>query len=66
MIHIKGIACTYASIIRPRLEYCLYRLGVHDLWKDIDTFGKRQMRATKLIPGPRDLRQEEIIKNNVV
>ena len=51
----------HQAIVRPRLEYCMYRLGGHDLWKDIDKFDKRQMRATKLIPGLRDLRQEEII-----
>ena len=40
------------AMIRPHLEQCIYRLGGHDLWNDIDKLDKRQMKATKLIPGP--------------
>ena len=44
----------YKAIVRPHLEYYLR--------KDIDMVEKIQRRATKLIPGLRDLRCEERLK----
>ena len=46
----------YKAIVRPHLEYSPY------LRKDIDMLEKIQRRATKLIPGLRDLRYEERLK----
>ena len=47
----------YNAIVRPHLEYWNPHLG-----KDIDMLEKIQRRATKLIPGLRDLRYEERLK----
>ena len=46
------------AIVRPHLEYCIQAY----LRKDIDMLEKIQRRATKLIPGLRDLRYEERLK----
>ena len=50
----------YKAIVRPHLEYCIQAWNPH-LRKDIDMHEKIQ-RATKLIPGLRDLRYEERLK----
>ena len=46
------------AIVRPHLEYCIQAWNPH-LSKEIDMLEKIQRRATKLIPGLRDLRYEE-------
>ena len=51
----------YKTIIRPHLEYCIQAWSPY-LRKDIDMLEKIQRRATKLIPGLRDLRYEERLK----
>ena len=51
----------YKAIVRPHLEYCIQAWSPY-LRKDIDMHEKIQMRATKLIPGLRDLRYEERLK----
>ena len=51
----------YKSIVRPHLEYCIHAWNPH-LRKDVDTLEKIQRRATKLIPGLRDMRYEERLK----
>ena len=48
----------YKAIVRPHLEYCIQAWNPH-LRKDVDMLEKIQRRATKLIPGLRDLTYEE-------
>ena len=55
----------YKAIVRPHLEYCIHIIQAWSpyLRKDIDMLEKIQMRATaKLIPGLRDLRYEERLR----
>ena len=51
----------YKAIVRPHLEYCIQAWSTY-LTEDIDMLEKIQRRATKRIPGPRDLRYEERLK----
>ena len=51
----------YKAIVRPHLEYCIQAWNPH-LRKYIDMLEKIQRGATKLIPGLRDLRYEERLK----
>ncbi len=44
----------YKAIIRPPLEYCIQTWNQY-IRKDIEMLDKIQRRATKLIPGLRDL-----------
>ena len=46
------------AIVRPHLEYCIQAWNPY-LRKDVDMLEKIQRRATKLIPGLRDLTYEE-------
>ena len=48
----------YKAIVRPPLEYCIQARSPY-LRKDIDMLEQIQRRATKLIPGLRDLSYEE-------
>ena len=54
----KGlIVHVYKAIVRPRLEYCMYR---HEsISQGRHMLEKIQRRATKLIPGLKDLRYED-------
>ena len=51
----------YKAIVRPYLGYCIRAWSPY-LRKDIYMLGQIQRRATKLIPGMRDLRYEERLK----
>ena len=51
----------YKAIVRPHLEYCIQAWSPY-LRKYIDMLEKIQRRATKLIPGLRDLTYEEQLK----
>ena len=48
----------YKAIVIPHLEYCIQAWNPY-LRKDVDMLEKIQRRATKLIPGLRDLTYEE-------
>ena len=51
----------YKAIVRPHLEYCIQAWSPY-LRKYIYMFEKIQRIATKLIPGLRDIRYEERLK----
>ena len=51
------IVLLYKTIVRPHIEYCIQAWSPY-LKKDIDMLETIQRRATKLIPGLRDLRYE--------
>ena len=52
------IISLYKAIVIPDLEYCMQAWNPY-LRKDIELLEKIQRRATKLIPGLKDLRYEE-------
>ena len=51
----------YKAIVIPHLEYCIREWSPY-LRKDIDMLEKIQRRATKIIPGLKYLRYEELLK----
>ncbi len=51
----------YKAMVRPHLEYCIQAWSLY-LRKDIDMLEKIHRRATKLIPGLRDIIYEERLK----
>ena len=53
------IILLYKAIVRPHLEYCIQAWNPTNLRKDVDMLEKIQRRATKLIPGLRDLTYDE-------
>ena len=55
------IVSLYTSIVRPHLEYCI-QAWIPYLRKDIDMLEQNKRRDTKLIPGLRDLRYEDRLK----
>ena len=55
------IVSLFKAIVRPHLENCIQAWSPY-LRKDIDMIEQIQRRATKLIPGLRDLRYEERLK----
>ena len=57
----KSLIVPLYKAIGPPLEYCIQAWSTY-LRKDIDMLEKIQRRATKLIPGLRDLRYEERLK----
>ena len=57
----KLIILLYKAIVRPHLEYCILVWRPYGK-KDIDTLGRIQRRATKIIPELRDLSYEERLK----
>ena len=55
------ISPLYNAIVRPHLQYCIQTWSSY-LRNDIDMLEKIQRRATKLIPGPIDLRYVKRLK----
>ena len=51
----------YKAIVRPHLEYCIHAWSRY-LRKHIDMLEKIRSRATKLIPGLKDIIYEERLK----
>ena len=57
----KLIIPLYKAIVRPHLEDCIQAWRPYRK-KDIDTLERIKRRATKIIPGLRDLSYEERLK----